>query len=115
MAMGEFPLLEATPLNWKRHVSGSARYVVVNSTFVPSAWYWKSSCEHECRGRVACNEPTAVGWCAQINSCLAKSPNEKLTPCCHTEGPPGALGLFVTLKKTPNSSPVSSSVKKPVQ
>src|SRR3954451_24724986 len=97
ITMGEFPLFAATPMNWKCHVSGSARYTVVNSTFSPLAWYWKSSGEVECRGRPARNEPTAVTWCDQINSCLAKSPNEKLTPCSHSEGPPGALGLFVTL------------------
>ena len=78
-------------------MSGWARYTVVNSTLSPLALYWKSSGEVEFGGSVACNEPTAVGWCDQVNSCLAKSPNEKLTPCCHSEGPPGALGLFVTL------------------
>src|SRR3954454_21013003 len=97
MAMGECPLFAATPLNRNLHVSGSARYTVVNSTFSPSAWYRKSSGEVERRGRLACNEPTSVTWCDQINSCLAKSPKEKLTPCCHFEGPPGALGLFVML------------------
>src|SRR3954467_7745657 len=107
MAMGEFPLFAATPVNWNFHVSGSARYTVVNSTFSPLALYWKSSGEVESGGRVACNEPTAVTWCDQINSCLAKSPNEKTTPCSYIEGPPGAVGLFVMLKKMPTCSPVS--------
>src|SRR4051812_21167762 len=97
MTMGEFPLFAATPLNWKVHVSGSARYTVVNSPFPPWVWYLKSFGEVESGGRPACNEPTSVTWRAQINSCLAKSPNEKRTPCCHVEGPPGALGLFVML------------------
>ena len=68
MAMGEFPLFAATPLNWKFQVSGWARYTVVNFTFVPWALYWKSSGEVESGGRVACNEPTSVAWCDQIKT-----------------------------------------------